>query len=388
GPASDIYSLGATLYFVLAGAPPFEAADLGALLQQVQRGEFRPPRQMNHTVPPELDAICRKAMALQAEDRYPSALTLAGDLEHWLADEPVSAYPESAARRLWRWARRHRSWTLSGAAALLLISVVSATAAVWIDHERRRADDNAQREAIARGQEAEQRKRAEHQARVANALRLAAQSREILTELPQRSLLLAVEAVEISRKAEETPRPEAQQMLRDALGEIGGRPLPGHRAALWTLAISRDGRWLVTGSGDQTARLWDLANDDAEPRVLRGHTGAIWAAAFSADGHWLATAGEDKTALLWSLSEGEPAGQAIILTGHSGPINALAFSADGRWLATASNDQSARLWDLSAQQPGESPKVLAGHAGDVNTVAFSHDGRWLATAGNDQTARL
>ncbi len=387
GAASDVYSLGATLYYLLTGAPPFEAADLGALLQQVQRGEFRPPRQLNHSLPVELDAICRKAMALKPEDRYPSALALADDLEHWLADEPVSAYPESAVRRLGRWARRHRAWTLSGAAALLLISVVSATAAVWIDHERRRADENARLEAIARGEEAEQRKLAEQQARVANALRLAAQSREALSQSPQRSLLLAVAAVEISQRAEEPSRPEAHQMLRDALGQVGGRPLVGHQAALWKVAVSPDGRWLATGSGDQTARLWDLADADVKPRVLN-HEGAVWAAAFSPDADWLATAGDDRVVRLWNLSDGQRSSQAMVLAGHSAVINSLAFSRDGRWLATASSDQTARLWDLKARQPAGAAKVLAGHESDVNVVAFSEDGRWLATAGDDHTARL
>ena len=94
GPASDVYSLGATLYYVLTGRPPIEADDVGAILKQVQRGEFRPPRAVNPEIARPLEAICLKAMALKPEDRYASPKALADDIEHWLADEPVTAYRE------------------------------------------------------------------------------------------------------------------------------------------------------------------------------------------------------------------------------------------------------------------------------------------------------
>src|SRR5437899_2332440 len=81
GPASDIYSLGATFYSVLTGRVPVEDADVGQVLQKLQRSDFPPPRQINPQVPAALEAICLKVMALQPEDRYPSALALAADVE-------------------------------------------------------------------------------------------------------------------------------------------------------------------------------------------------------------------------------------------------------------------------------------------------------------------
>src|SRR5262245_7105135 len=103
GPASDVYSLGATLYALLTGKPPFESGDVGEVLRRVQQGDFPPPRKVKPDVPPALEAVCLKAMALRPGDRYASAGALAGDVEHWLADEPVRAWPEPWVRRARRW---------------------------------------------------------------------------------------------------------------------------------------------------------------------------------------------------------------------------------------------------------------------------------------------
>src|SRR5262249_52334465 len=89
--SSDGYSLGATLYCLLTGQAPF-GGDKAEVLQRVRAGDFPPPRAVNAHVPAALEAICFKAMAHVPQDRYPSARNLAEDLEHWLADEPVSAY--------------------------------------------------------------------------------------------------------------------------------------------------------------------------------------------------------------------------------------------------------------------------------------------------------
>jgi serine/threonine-protein kinase len=123
-PRSDVYSLGATLYFVLTGTPPFENDDIGELLRRVQKGHFPPPRSLDPATDRALEAVCLKAMALKLEDRYGSPRALADDLERWLADEPVTACKDPLLERARRWTRRHRP-AVAGAAALLVTAVVA-----------------------------------------------------------------------------------------------------------------------------------------------------------------------------------------------------------------------------------------------------------------------
>jgi formylglycine-generating enzyme required for sulfatase activity len=124
GPASDVYSLGATLYALLTGRAPFAEDDVGAVLGKVQRGDFAPPQQVESDVPPALDAVCLRAMALKPEERYATPRELGEEIERWLADEPVRAYREPLPARLGRWLQRHQTLTV-GAGALLLAGVIA-----------------------------------------------------------------------------------------------------------------------------------------------------------------------------------------------------------------------------------------------------------------------
>jgi serine/threonine protein kinase len=166
GPASDIYSLGATLYALLTGAAPFDESDKGELLQQVQRGAWRPPRQVKPNTPPALDAICRKAMALRPEDRYATALALAADVEHWLADEPVTAYRESISARGRRWMRRHRV-LVTGLSAALLVGLVALTGGLIVMTSLNRQLDIANANLVEKTEQLSAANNTERQAREA-----------------------------------------------------------------------------------------------------------------------------------------------------------------------------------------------------------------------------
>jgi serine/threonine-protein kinase len=125
GPACDIYGLGATLYCLLTGRAPFEGASVDAVLRSVRAGVFPPPRRVDRSIPQALEAICLKAMALEPQDRYPTARALAEDIERWMADEPVSARREPVAERVVRAMRRRRT-TMTAAAAAMVVALVGA----------------------------------------------------------------------------------------------------------------------------------------------------------------------------------------------------------------------------------------------------------------------
>ena len=136
GTSCDIYSLGATLYYLLTGKPPFERNKVAIILNKVRAGEFPRPSDVLATVPKGLEAICLKAMALEPKDRYSHASDIAEDIERWLADEPISILRETPSEKLGRWIRRNRSLAASILVGLTLVAVISSIASVGINHAR------------------------------------------------------------------------------------------------------------------------------------------------------------------------------------------------------------------------------------------------------------
>jgi serine/threonine-protein kinase len=155
---TDVYALGGILYAILTGRHPHLGEDTNEVLHNISEAPSPRPREADSSVPAALDAVCAKAMAKRRSHRYQTASALADDVERWLADEPVSVYRDPVIVRLLRWMRRHRAWAASGAAALVLVAVVSTVAALSISRARenealalRRAQDSltAERQAKA-----------------------------------------------------------------------------------------------------------------------------------------------------------------------------------------------------------------------------------------------
>ena len=155
--------------------------------------------------------------------------------------------------------------------------------------------------------------------------------------------------------------------------------LSGHGGPVRALAISADGKSVLSGSFDTSAIRWSLATKSAE-QVLRFHSDAVNTVVFLQDGR-MATAGADARIAIWTAGHQQP---DEVFEGHRGPIVGLALSPDGSTLASASWDSSVRLWPLHS----DAKRVLEGHTQNVNGVAFAPDGKSLVSVGYDRTLRI
>jgi WD40 repeat protein len=157
--------------------------------------------------------------------------------------------------------------------------------------------------------------------------------------------------------------------------------LAGHDEPVGAVDFSPDGKLVLTGSGDNTARLWDAATGQPVGMPLR-HDGPVGAVDFSPDGKLVLTGSGDKTARLWDAATGKPVGMPLR---HDAPVGAVAFSPDGSRVLTGSGDNTARLWDAATGKPAGMPLR---HDAPVGAVAFSPDGKLVLTGSVDKTARL
>jgi WD40 repeat protein/transcriptional regulator with XRE-family HTH domain len=178
--------------------------------------------------------------------------------------------------------------------------------------------------------------------------------------------------------------PTGDALLADLTNlELPPRELRGHTADIWGADFSPDGKYLVTGSSDRTARLWDVATGKTI-RIFSGHTGEVGIVTFSPDGKYLLTGGgEDHTARIWDVASGET---VQVFSGHTGWVEAGGFSPDGKLIVTTGGeDHTARIWDVAT---GQTVHVLTGHSDVITRMAVSPDGKYVVTGSVDRTARL
>jgi WD40 repeat protein/serine/threonine protein kinase len=427
GPASDIYSLGAVLYAVLTGRSAFESPDIAGVLKAVQLGQFPPPRSKERTVPPALEAVCLKAMALRPEDRYPTPRALAEDIEHWLADEPVSAFREPWLHRLARWSRRHRTWAQAGAAALALVAIVSFGASIVINGEHRR-EQIARKNAQAAQRKAEVLGAGLILDRSLNLFARGHSGRAMLNlaygltllhpnEHPQDRDLDRCFRTNISgwRMRHSTlhrllAHPDGiyavafgahdkviltgggvlvrgeqigeARLWTASSGELIGSPI-FHPKQVRTVAFSGDGAIFVTGCEDGFVRLWETATRRPIGSPLN-HGDAVLSVAFNQTGDVLASAGADGKVRLWSSKDGKP---LAFVGAHPAAVRSVAFSptAPNTQLVTGCADGLVRIWDIDRVTARVGVRK---HDGSVNSVAYRPDGRVVASGGSDGIARI
>jgi WD40 repeat protein/serine/threonine protein kinase len=370
GPAADVYSLGATLYSVLAGRPPFQAASTLETLKQVLEQEPISPRQLNGAVSRDLETICLKCLQKEPGKRYAGALAVAEDLRRFLANEPIQARPISRAERTWRWCRRN-----PGLASLIGMVTISLLAGTGIaSYFAVRASQKAQ-EAEANGQHAKQAKALSDRRLYVAEMQLAVQGwRDGQISSVQERLDAQVPA-----EPDATDFRGFEWYYLQRLCHLERHTLAGHAGAVWSLAFSSDGRRLATAGEDHTVRIWDVVTGQ-QILTLSGHQKPVRSVAFSPDGRWLASASEDQSVKLWDVATGSE----IRNLRHTNAASSVAFSPDGKRLATATgkwdaDDQPGELtvWDTST---GRQLLALKTFAWGVSSVAFSPDGSRLATA--------
>jgi tetratricopeptide (TPR) repeat protein len=288
GPASDIFGLGATLYYLLTGRAPYrleepqpgERTGIDAqLLRQVQEGRFPPPRAVAPTVPPALNAICLKAMRLRAGDRYPSPGALAGDVERWLADEPVSAYRDPWRTRAARWARRNKP--TAAASIILLVVAVAALALgtflIWREAGRARAAEQASTREASRARQAERRTQDLLAASYADAARLASQRGAWQTALADFDKALAAGHPDsIGIRLDKVRAWVALEQLSDAFHELedlqGGHDLGKYegQVLLWRVDLGHARNLGATAKRQLLRQAVDRGLDPADQAYAEG----------------------------------------------------------------------------------------------------------------------
>ena len=156
--------------------------------------------------------------------------------------------------------------------------------------------------------------------------------------------------------------------------------LKGHSDRVFSVAFSPGGSHVVSGSADNTIRIWNAMKGETEAE-LRGHSNSVNSVAFSPDGSRIVSGSFDNTVRIWNVVTAESEAE---LKGHSGIVFSVAFSPDGRCVVSGSADKTIRIWNVVT---GETEAELKGHSGSVHSVSFSPDGR-IVSGSVDGTVRI
>ena len=196
---------------------------------------------------------------------------------------------------------------------------------------------------------------------------------------PMDGLILAIQATGESQDRLKQVLPQLQTVLPEAIHTVRERNiLQEHQGWVISVAVSPSGKYIATGSEDNTARLWSI--EGKLLNTFKGYQGWVNSVAFSPDSKYIATGSQDNTVRLWSI-EGK-----LLKTfkNHQKGVYSVAFSPDGKYIATGSQDNTMRLWSIE----GKLLKTFKGHQKGVYSVAFSPDGKYIVSASFDSTVRI
>jgi WD40 repeat protein/serine/threonine protein kinase len=432
GPAADIHALGAILYELLTGLPPFRAATALETLERVRSAEAVSPRRLEPKLPRDLETICLRCLEKEPHKRFATAEELADELGRFLDGRPIRSRPIGRGTRVLRWCLRNKAVALaSGLASLALattiaVSLIFGVASyrssqrlrVTLDESRRLSASLAQDRGQALCELGDVSRgvlwlgRSLELASLVDAPELRRSIRSSLDawshEVHPLRAFLAHEA-DVSASAPSRDGALARHFLDIDVDE--------HRVrAVSAIALSPDGTVAATGASDGSVRLWDMATarlvgslpphpgpvrlvafrgdggavlsvggdgealirprdgpDRSRPPVRLEHPGGALVAAFRPDGRAVLTAGRDGTARVWDAATGQQLGPRL---DHGAPILVAAFSPDGRTALTGGDDRRVRLWDPAT---GRSVWTASDHRGPLQALAFSPDGGTIAS---------
>lgn len=395
GPAADIYGLGAVLYAMLTGRPPFQGASVIDTLLQVRYEEPIPPRRLAPNVPADLETICLKCLEKDPPKRYARAGDLAEDVRRFLRGLPIQARPVTLPERMGKWARRHPAVAFLSA-AIAVMFVVSYVVVAWQTFEATRGRTSAQRARELAQARADAEQKESHKAQAARQEAEAQRTLEAqaLEQGEKHLYFTAVAAAARDLADERVLNAEAQVDIcpprmrhwewyyLKGLFYGDAKTIAGRGA----IALSNDGR-LATVAKDgadfnfEAIRIREAATGK-ELFTLVTQQAVIFAMDFSPVGNLLAVGGQvNGEGSVWSLTTRQVAFQ---LFGHETAVYQLTFSPDGRLLATSSTQQ-IKIWNTAT---GQLVRTLPRTDNDANCLVFSPDGKYLLGGGSPRALCL